>query len=129
MVDEVDEKEPRDDPSAATASSSSTNAETVKGAAKRVKNAKGANRGKKRSDDALAMNADRTSASEQTETEELPAVARAEELMDRAGVRVGQLLRVSGQQLHRTTALAREAVEDFLAEAEGIRRGERSKLD
>lgn len=57
------------------------------------------------------------------------AVARAEVIMDRAGERVGQLLRFGGQQVHRSAALAREAIEDFVAEAESIRRGERPNPD
>jgi hypothetical protein len=188
----VEEKESPVDPVAATASPPSTDAKVVKDEAKRVKSAKGANQGKKRSDAMLATAADRPSAEELTEAEQLPAVARAEELMDRAGERagqflraganvgqflraggqqlqqhralataadrpstdeqgdeqteaeqspavvraeeimdragerVGQLLRAGSHQVQRGIALAREATEDLRAEAESIRRGERS---
>ena len=122
----VEEKESRVDALEATASSPSTNAKTVKDDAKRVKNAKGASPTKKRPDEAKAT--DRTSAVEEAGAEYVPAVARAEEIMDRAGERVGQLLR-SGQQLPRKIALAREALEDHQGEAEGTSADEQAGAD
>lgn len=84
-----------------------------------------------RSQAAESVATDEESAAEAATAAEAPpeAVARAEALMDRAGERVGQFLRFGGEQVNRTTARAREAVEDFVAEAESIRRGERASPD
>jgi len=111
----VEEKESSADALEATASSPSTDAKTVKADAKGVKNAKVASPAKKRS--GAAKVTERASVVEAAGAEHVPAVARAEEIMDRAGERVGQLLR-SGQQLPRKIALSREASEDHVGEAE-----------
>jgi hypothetical protein len=46
---------------------------------------------------------------------------RAEELLDRAGQRLGTLLTRAGRNLLRAAARAREAAEDMWAEAQSIR--------
>ncbi len=52
------------------------------------------------------------------------AVARAEELVDRLGERLGRFFGASGHQLRKATARAREEAEDIWAEAQAIRRRE-----
>ncbi len=55
-----------------------------------------------------------------------PAMERAEEIVDSAGRRVGPLASLVGLNILRVAALAREAVEDAWAEAQGLR-DERSR--
>jgi hypothetical protein len=104
------------------------------GAAKQDKDSRSASRGKT-GEEPKATAKDRTKRLEKvadrdgTGIEEIPAVVRAEELMDLAGERFGHLLLIGGQGLRRGLALAREAADDFWAEAESIRRGERSNSD
>ena len=54
-----------------------------------------------------------------------PAEARAEELLDRMGQRLGQLASLVALRLLKAAALVREEAEDVWAEAQSIRRGER----
>lgn len=54
------------------------------------------------------------------------ATARAEELVDRLGERVGYLASLAGWRILRTTALAREEAEDIWAEAQSVRRMQRA---
>ncbi len=56
-----------------------------------------------------------------------PAMERAEELVDRAGQRVGPLASIIGLRVLRVAALAREAVEDIWAEAQSAREESRHK--
>lgn len=51
-----------------------------------------------------------------------PAIARAEELVDRVGEQVGQWLSRLGHSTQRTLARAREEAEDIWAEAQHLRR-------
>ena len=55
-----------------------------------------------------------------------PATERAEELLDRTGQRLGSLAALVGLNVLRFAARAREEAEDIWAEAQSIRRGERS---
>ncbi len=55
-----------------------------------------------------------------------PAMERAEELVDRLGQRLGLLATAAGLGILRLAARAREEAEDVWAEAQSLRRGERS---
>ncbi|CAA9587019.1 MAG: hypothetical protein AVDCRST_MAG19-5007 [uncultured Thermomicrobiales bacterium] len=50
------------------------------------------------------------------------ATERAEEMLDRAGERVGRFASLLGQRVRRAAALAREEAEDMWAEAQSMRR-------
>lgn len=52
---------------------------------------------------------------------DVPAMQRAEHLVDDAGQRLSLGIAVAGLQIRRTTALMREGVEDMWAEAQSIR--------
>lgn len=82
--------------------------------------------GRDRTEEPLGERATPASAGGQAGHGEGSAVVRAEELMGRAGERVGHGLLIGSQKLRRSIALAREAADDLWAEAESIRRGERS---
>ena len=53
--------------------------------------------------------------------EETPALARAEETMDRLGERLGVFAANLSHRLRKAAALAREEAEDVLAEAQSLR--------
>ncbi len=50
------------------------------------------------------------------------ATERAEEMLDRAGERVGRFASLLGLRVRRAAALAREEAEDLWAEAQSMRR-------
>ncbi len=54
------------------------------------------------------------------------SMRRAEEMIDNMGEQVGQFAAKLGHQLLRFTARAREELEDIWAEAQSLRRGDRS---
>ncbi|MBA3416892.1 MAG: hypothetical protein H0U10_16860 [Chloroflexia bacterium] len=54
------------------------------------------------------------------------ATERAEEMLDRAGERVGRFASLLSLRLRQTAALAREEAEDMWAEAQSMRRRDSS---
>ncbi len=62
----------------------------------------------------------------QAESNERPAMERAEELVDRLGERTGVLASLAGLRLRKLAARAREEAEDVWAEAQSVRRRKQS---
>jgi hypothetical protein len=61
------------------------------------------------------------------QTDEKTSVDRVEEMMDDFGNKVGGFTSKIGQQVVRLAARTRESLEDFWAEAQCIRRGEKEE--
>ncbi len=62
----------------------------------------------------------------QAESNERPAIERAEELVDRLGERTGAFASMASLRIRKLAARAREEAEDVWAEAQSVRRRKQS---